>query len=261
MKPKSYTIKKIVKESSSTNSYVLDGDLEASAGQFYMVWVKGVDEIPISPSAMEPGKLTVRAVGEATEKMSNLEVGDSVGLRGAFGSSFSIKKQESERVLVIAGGVGAAPILPLCHELSKKGKDLVIALGAITEEELLFKDKFNELGKTIFATEDGSFGHHGYITRPLKNYEFDEFDSIYSCGPEPMMYKIFNRVRDKDVFAEFSLHRFIKCGVGLCGSCCIDPSGLRVCEEGPIFEKKELEGTEFGEYKRDESGKKISLLE
>ncbi len=76
-----------------------------------------------------------------------------------------------------------------------------------------------------------------------------------------MMYKVFKKVQDKNVFAQFSLHRYIKCGIGLCGSCCIDPTGLRVCKEGPIFGVKELEGTEFGEYKRDGSGKKIDLLE
>lgn len=255
MKPKNYTIKNIKSETPSINSLILDKDLAADAGQFYMVWIKGVDEIPISPSSFKPGVLTVRNVGEATEAMCNLKENDKIGLRGPLGSSF---EKKGKKILLVIGGVGSAPLLPFAEELSDR--DLTVALGAITKKELLFEEKFRGLGEVIISTEDGSKGYEGYITEALEDLELSEFDSIYSCGPEPMMYKIFERVKDKDVFVQFSLHRYIKCGVGVCGSCCIDPEGLRACKEGPIFEKDDLKNTEFGDYKRNSYGKKTSLI-
>ncbi len=170
MKPKNYTIKKVVKETPSTNTFVLDKKLDAEPGQYYMVWVKGEDEIPISPSSINPGKLTVRSVGETTKKMNKLEEFEELGLRGCFGTSFDIK---GEKILLIAGGVGAAPLLPLAK--SVKDRDLTIALGAITKEELLFKEKFEELGELIKATEDGTTGYHGYITEPIFEKDLIQF--------------------------------------------------------------------------------------
>ncbi|PTD93733.1 dihydroorotate dehydrogenase electron transfer subunit [archaeon SCG-AAA382B04] len=255
MKPKNYLIKEKRSEAPSVNSLILNKQLDSKLGQFYMVWAKGIDEIPISPSSVNPGRLTIRNVGEASEKLCQYKAGEKVGLRGPFGSSF---EERGEKILLVAGGIGSAPILPLAKKM--RDKEITIALGGITKEELLFVSKFRELGNTIVATEDGSKGYQGYVTEAISDLDISAFDSVYSCGPEPMMYKVFKRVRDKEIFAQFSLHRYIKCGVGLCGSCCIDPEGLRACDEGPIFNKNELKNSEFGSYKRDSCGRKTDLI-
>lgn len=255
MKPKNYSIEKITKKTPSANNIHLGEAIRADPGQFFMVWIRGVDEIPISPSSLDPAILTVRKVGKATKKICNLNEGDKIGLRGPYGTSF---EEIGNKTLLVAGGVGAAPLLPFAKKISEN--DLTIALGGINKKELLFEETFKELGNVLVSTEDGSKGYHGYITEALEEFDFNKFDSVYSCGPEPMMYKIFNRVKEKDIFAQFSLHRYIKCGIGLCGSCCIDPGGDRMCKEGPVMNKEELKGTEFGEYKRDSCGKKTDII-
>ncbi|OUJ18732.1 NAD(P)H-flavin reductase Mcr1 [Methanonatronarchaeum thermophilum] len=253
-RPVVFEIDDIVDETPNIKTFILDGSIDCEVGQYFMVWIPGSDEIPISPSIIDPTGLTVQKVGPATEDMFGLDVGDQVGIRGPYGNTFSLK---GDRVLIVSGGCGGAPLLPLARELKKMGKELTIAVGGRTKDELLFRDKFKELGDLVVATEDGSEGCSGYITEPIMDL-LDDFDAVYSCGPEPMLKKIVENTPD-DVFIEVSLQRYVKCGVGVCGSCCMDPDGTRLCVEGPVFNKKELLGTEFGEYRRDGSGKKIKF--
>jgi dihydroorotate dehydrogenase electron transfer subunit len=134
-------------------------------------------------------------------------------------------------------------------------------LGARTEKELLFIDQLDESTDVLIATDDGTLGQHGFVTDLINDLNLAIYDRIAVCGPEQMMRAVLAKI-DGLGFAsrtEFSLHRYMKCGVGICGSCCIDPDGLRVCRDGPIFSGDQIKKTEFGHYLRDASGRKKQI--
>jgi dihydroorotate dehydrogenase electron transfer subunit len=113
----------------------------------------------------------------------------------------------------------------------------------------------------VIATDDGSFGQKGFVTTLMDDLNLGQYDRIAVCGPEVMMRSVLANVDGKGIAArtEFSLHRYMKCGVGICGSCCIDPSGMRVCRDGPVFSGEILKKSEFGHYLRDASGRKKKI--
>jgi dihydroorotate dehydrogenase electron transfer subunit len=188
--------------------------------------------------------------------MFSLDAGDEIGLRGPFGNSFPAEGE----ILAIGGGIGAAPLL----HLARSDHVHTFLLGAHTEEELPFVDLLDECTNLLLATDDGSIGHEGRVTDILNNQHLvnlKNFEAICACGPELMMKTVWDRLKKEDMTGKgyFSLHRYMKCGIGICGSCCIDPEGLRVCTEGPIFRGDQLEASEFGRYARDGSGRKRHL--
>ena len=111
------------------------------------------------------------------------------------------------------------------------------APGARTEKELLFVDQLDESTDVLIATDDGTLGQRGFVTELMNHISLATYDRIAVCGPEPMMRAVLAKIDSLGVASrtEFSLHRYMKCGVGICGSCCIDPDGLRVCRDGPSF--------------------------
>ncbi len=248
MKPLNAVITKIVDETPTIKTFFFDTSFESIPGQFVMVWIHGVDEIPMALSY--ENAITVQKVGPATSALFELEVCDSVGIRGPLGNGFSIKKGH---ILLVAGGVGAAPLAPLAETAGSTDIKVTTLLGAKTKEELLFKGRFEASGEVRIATDDGSEGEHGFVTQLLDDEK--NYSQIYCCGPEIMMKKALDKVAPSK--AQFSLHRYIKCGIGICGACCID--GLRVCRDGPVFSGNVLKKSEFGFYKRNESGGKIKL--
>jgi len=249
--PKPVSILRVKKETSLIHTFVVDHSFVFSPGQFVMVWVPGVDEIPMALSS--ENTITVQKAGDATSAMFELGKGDKLGLRGPFGNGFT----KGERLLAIAGGVGAAPLLPL----ARADCVMTLLLGAKTEKELLFVDQLDECTDVLIATDDGSLGLHGFVTSLMDDLNLGTYDRIAVCGPEVMMRAVLARVEEKGIAhkTEFSLHRYMKCGVGVCGSCCIDPSGLRVCRDGPVFSGDLLLKSEFGHYMRDASGRKKAL--
>jgi dihydroorotate dehydrogenase electron transfer subunit len=127
---------------------------------------------------------------------------------------------------------------------------------------LIYEKEFKKLGCEVkVATDDGSKGCKGFCTEPLeKMLKEHKVDCIYTCGPELMMYRIAEMARENKVDCQVSLERFMKCGFGICGQCCIDGTGLRVCKDGPVFEGKvALQHQEFGKYKRTASGIRVDL--
>jgi len=143
-----------------------------------------------------------------------------------------------------------------------RGSAGVFLLGASTGRDLPFRKVLAEKTDLRIATDDGSSGHHGPVTDLLGDLDLRAFDHICVCGPEPMMRAVLKHLQEKGIADRglFSLHRYMKCGVGLCGSCAIDSSGLRVCREGPVISGDTLLQSEFGHYTRDASGvrKKIA---
>jgi dihydroorotate dehydrogenase electron transfer subunit len=227
-------------------------------GQFFMIWIPNVDEIPMSVSFLESEikGITFKRIGDATNKLFNLKEGEKIGIRGPFGNGFKIK---GKNILYVGGGTGISTITPSIEDVINKNLSPTVILGAKNKNELFFEKRIKRTGADIkVATDDGSKGYKGFVTdlvsEIIKNKYFDQ---ILTCGPEPMMKKLFD-ITDNIPF-QASLERFIKCGIGICGSCCIG-EGLRVCKEGPVFKKEKLKYIkEFGVFKKDASGQKIKF--
>jgi dihydroorotate dehydrogenase electron transfer subunit len=243
LRPVNAVITRIVDETPTIKTFFFDTSFELIPGQFIMVWIRGVDEIPMALSY--DNAITVQKVGHATSALFELEECDSFGIRGPFGNGFKIKKGH---LLLVAGGIGAAPLAPLAEQAASSGIKVTTLLGAKTKKELLFRERF---GDVKIATDDGSKGKHGYVTQLLEDTK--NHSQIYCCGPEVMMKKVLDKVMPAK--AQFSLHRYIKCGLGICGACCVD--GLRVCKDGPVFSGDVLMKTEFGMYRRNECGERV----
>ncbi|MDR2944452.1 MAG: dihydroorotate dehydrogenase electron transfer subunit [Methanosarcinales archaeon] len=225
-------------------------------GNFCMVWIHGADEIPLG-CAYENG-VTFQAVGPATNALFELKAGDSVGLRGPLGTPFTFP-EKGEEILIISGGIGAAPLAPLAEKSKEIGADVTIILGARSEADLIFEERFSRTGKVLLATDDGTKGRKGFVTDVLAELDPAKFHKIYVCGPEMMMKFVMKLLIEKEALskAEFSMERYFKCGIGVCGACCIDTLGVRVCKDGPVFKAETLVDSEFGKYRRDASGKRI----
>jgi dihydroorotate dehydrogenase electron transfer subunit len=196
--------------------------------------------------------------GPFTKHLGKMRKGDVIGIRGPIGNGFEIK---GDRLLLVGGGIGTAPIAPLAEYANNQGKKVTVVVGATTKNELLFIDRIKKTGAKIFiTTNDGSMGKKGNTTDITKKLmEEKSFDQCFACGPEIMMTKLLNQARNAGIPIQLSIERYFKCGIGICGHCAIDP-GLRVCTEGPVFTGDEL-GYEFGRYHRDASGRKIIFKE
>ncbi|MFP4051924.1 MAG: dihydroorotate dehydrogenase electron transfer subunit [Thermoplasmata archaeon] len=250
-------ISEIAEETPSTKSFYLDWDVDITPGQFVMVWIPGVDEIPMSLSRHTPEQsITVRNVGKSTEYLHNMEKGERIGLRGPYGQGYDL---EGDEILAVIGGIGGASILPAVSESVRQNKIVYCALGGETEEELLFREEMEENTHLNIATDDGSVGHHGFVTEVISDLmEEKDIDQVITCGPEAMMKKTVDISLDYDIPVQASLERYMKCGLGLCDSCTIN--GYQVCRDGPVFTGEELsEMEEFGKFERDKTGKKVEL--
>ncbi|HDD69495.1 dihydroorotate dehydrogenase electron transfer subunit [Candidatus Bathyarchaeota archaeon] len=236
---------------------------KAKPGQFLMLWIPGIDEIPLSILDADKNgtvSVAVKKVGEATKALHELKAGETIGVRGPFGNSFTVKKG---KILMVGGGTGLAPLLFLAKKLALEKAKIFMVMGAKTREELLFKEVFEKIcGKEnlVATTEDGSYGVKGLATTPLERILAKEkLDIIYTCGPEKMMRKVFDLAETRGIAVEASLERLMRCAIGLCGSCVIGK--YRVCRDGPVFtvnQLREVKG-EFGVSKRDFDGKLIPL--
>ena len=255
-------IERIVEENPSVKTFSFHDLLceKATPGQFIMVWIPGIDEIPMSLSAIEDDhcSFTVTKVGEATEALHKMKEGDLIGVRGPFGRGFSFVKGE---VLIVGGGTGLAPLAVLAENLSRFDAIATFLLGAKAKSELLFLDRVNKVcPNVIVATDDGSFGLKGLVTEHAEKMLAErKFDMVYACGPEPMMVKMLFLAEKYNVPLQMSLERLMRCAVGLCGSCVI---GIyRVCKDGPVFTKEQLEKVrgEFGTFRRDFDGRKVAI--
>jgi dihydroorotate dehydrogenase electron transfer subunit len=258
--PKIVEIKRIIEETETIKTLIFDWNGEpVKSGQFMMVW-NFQDEKPMSVSLINPVKneigISIKKVGPFTEAVHSLQAGDKVGLRGPYGRGFEIT---GSKILAVGGGVGMAPISAFVEEARSKGVAVDVITAAVTKNELLFIDKDE---KNVYAcTDDGSFGFCGFATELMeKILEDKDYDMVVTCGPEVMMKGVFEITEKLKIPTQFSLERYMKCGMGICGQCCVDDTGWRVCVEGPVFWSDEVRLiSEFGKYKRDASGIKHNL--
>jgi dihydroorotate dehydrogenase electron transfer subunit len=183
--------------------------------------------------------------------------GDEMGVRGPFGTPFELPESD-EDVVIIGGGTGMAPVALLTEAASTKGVDVTTLIGAATADELVFEDRLASHADVRVATEDGSAGHEGLVTGLLDEVieEKGEPANVASCGPELMMSAVLDRFDERPEDVQLCLERYMKCGVGICGSCCIDDSGSPVCSDGPVYRGTELTNGEFGVYHRDAAARK-----
>jgi dihydroorotate dehydrogenase electron transfer subunit len=260
--PETVKILAVRKETPTVHTLVLEKKCgSVDFGQFFMVWVPGVGEKPYACSK-HTGKnmeITVKHVGSFSEKLQNLKKGDLVGIRGPYGNGCFIPKGKNP--CFVAGGLGIVPLISLIESMKGSAKKVTVILGAKTREELVFAERAKKAGADLrIVTDDGSSGEKAYPHQVLAGLiKEKKTDQVYCCGPEAMMREVIKVVLEKKIPAQFSLERYMKCGIGLCGSCALDPSGLLVCRDGPVFDAETIKDTEFGKYRRDAAGSKLKI--
>jgi dihydroorotate dehydrogenase electron transfer subunit len=235
----------------------------AKPGQFAMVWIPGVDEIPMSilPISGEDVTFVVKNVGEGTSALVNKRVGDKIGIRGPYGTFF--KPPERGRLLLVGGGTGIVPLILLAKNLPKTGVRGTFVVGARTKPQLFFVDYLRrvcERLKVVVATDDGSYGLRGLASEIAVDLcETDHYSQVFACGREQMIRTLFDACQRKRTRLQASLERVMKCGVGICGSCCVGK--YRACVDGPVLNHKQLceVADELGLWTRDHSGKIVPL--
>jgi dihydroorotate dehydrogenase electron transfer subunit len=204
-----------------------------------MVWIPGVDEIPMSLSGIiSEGRtsITVHDVGDASNALHQKKAEDQIGIRGPFGNGFVPVKGN---VMVVGGGTGLAPLLPLTERLVKVADKVTVLSGAKCVDNLLFIDRVANVlsgvdSEMVITTDDGSYGIECLVTDQVEQkLEKEKFNMIYTCGPEQMMYGMFLLAEQYKIPLQASLERMMRCAIGLCGSCQIGK--LRVCKDGPVL--------------------------
>jgi dihydroorotate dehydrogenase electron transfer subunit len=257
-------IKKINREAIDITTLYFDDEevREAKPGQYIMVWVPGDDEVPMSISGIDKeglSSITVRNVGITSEILDSMQPGDKLGIRGPFGNAYELN---GKNPLIVAGGSGTASLLPLVEAFLSKGVTPMFILGGRSADQLLFEDELLEIlgERLVISTDDGSMGFNGYASGyAALLMDENEFDHVYTCGPELMMAKVFQETERRGIPIQASLERYIKCAVGLCGNCVI--GHYRVCVDGPVFNTKMLAEVreEFAISRMDASGKLIRV--
>lgn len=179
--------------------------------------------------------LLIQIVGAGTRKMSEYKPGDLINLLFPLGNSFTIPNDMSNRILLIGGGVGIAPILFYGAYLKELGFQCSFLIGGRSSDNLLQLEDFSRYGNVYTTTEDGSHGEKGYVTQhSILN---EHFDAIYTCGPTPMMQAVARYAHLNNIFCEVSLENTMACGFGTCLCCVTDTvdGHICVCTEGPVF--------------------------
>jgi len=262
-------IEETIAETPTVKTLVFKDSLSYSAkpGQFLMIWIPRVEEIPMSVminSKEGYAAVTIRKFGFGSTALFDRKKGDLIGLRGPYGNKFTIRKNY-KKILIIGGGTGLVPLLRLASYISKKKIKSTIVMGARTREEVFFEKLtrkiLDETGSLlVVCTDDGSYGIKGSTVSVMsKLVRDDTIDCVYTCGPELMMKRVVELSNQNSLPVQASLERYMKCGIGICGSCCLDSS--LVCQDGTIFNEKQLSKMlDFGISYRDKDGQKVNYL-
>lgn len=257
-------IEDVVLESPSVKTFIFKDSLGSLSkpGQFFMVWIPRKEELPLSIMVSDKknhAAITIRKNGYGSTSLFNKGKGDRIGIRGPYGNSFSFNKSHT-KIIFLGGGTGLVPLIRLLYYIKQHQCKFTFILGAKTRSELFFTDLISKWAKEnkidlLIATEDGSFGTEGYPTDILKDFLMinKDIDIIYTCGPEMMMKKALDLAIKNGIHIEASIERYMKCGIGICSSCCINDK--LVCVDGTIFNEIEIQKlTEFGVCYRNKSG-------
>jgi NAD(P)H-flavin reductase len=254
--PRPCRILRVLAESHDTFTLELQaGDESAGCfkpGQFNMLYVFGVGEVPISVSGdpTRPERLvhTTREAGAVTQAMRRLRKGECIGVRGPFGTPWPIDRASGKDVLLIAGGIGLAPLRPALYDIAARRKDfgtVTLLYGTRSPEDMLFRRELQRWSMTdgieVLVTVDRAIGawpgHVGVVTGLIPQASFEPTNTIVLiCGPEVMMRFSAEGLRRRGVPQDaiyLSMERNMKCALGFCGHCQFGPSF--VCKDGPVF--------------------------
>lgn len=262
MLPDTYRIQRVRKETVDTFTFELEpanGAVEIlfAAGQFNMLYVFGVGEIPISISG-DPGNSqllvhTTRAVGTVTKVMKKMKAGDVLGVRGPYGSRWPVEEALGNDVVIVAGGIGLAPLRPVLYQiLSQRGKygKVVLLYGTRSPKDILFRRELEKwrsrFDLEVYVTVDHAIdewrGNVGVVTKHIPKAPFDPFNTVAMvCGPEVMMRFTVAELRKRGVDIQnifLSMERNMKCAIGFCGHCQFGP--VFICKDGPVFQYSQL---------------------
>ena len=184
--------------------------------------------------------LLVAVVGDGTRQLSRLQKGDTLNCLLPLGNGFTMPQKQAERILLVGGGVGVAPLLYLGAELHRMGMKPTFLLGGRSKNDLLELNLFEQYGRVCVTTEDGSAGEKGFVTNHSVLNE--PADRIFTCGPTPMMKAVARYAHQNNIDCEVSLENMMACGLGAC-LCCVEKTtegNLCVCKDGPVFNIKRL---------------------
>jgi len=262
MLPQPYAVRRLIQETDDTFTLDLkplqsNGNGGFQPGQFNMLYVYGTGEVPISISGdpEKPNTLvhTTRVVGTVTKAMRNLKIGDLMGVRGPYGTSWPLKEADDSDVVIVAGGIGLAPLRPALYGLmahrEKYGR-IVLLYGTRTPDDILFKKELKqwrgEFDLEVYITVDrameGWRGNVGVVTTLVSGAPFDPHNAVaLICGPEIMMKYAVQALNKRGLPYErihVSMERNMKCGTGFCGHCQYGPKF--VCKHGPVFPLSEI---------------------
>ena len=217
-------------------------------GQFVQVRVDGSPSTflrrPISIHDVDYNKNTIKlliqVVGKGTETLARLKAGDLINIIYPLGNSFG-DPVKNDRIILIGGGCGIAPLLYLGKHLKSLGFSPDILLGFRNKARILEHDEYSQVGKVFITTEDGSVGEKGYVTNHSVLSEV-KYDRIYCCGPDSMMKAVAAYSGKNNIACEVSLENLMACGIGACLCCIVDTvkGNLCSCIDGPVFNIKDL---------------------
>jgi len=257
MLPHPYRVTDVGKETPDTFTLTLQPEKGSNTstfqpGQFSMLWVFGVGELPISisgdPAEHDRLVYTVRSVGQATHALVSRGVGESVGVRGPLGAGWPTDSAQGRDIIVVAGGIGLAPLRPMICEVLRHREAygrLVLLYGARSPRDLLYRKELVAWARApetqVLATVDygglGWRGHVGVVTTLFKYARLQPDRSLAMvCGPEIMMRFVTKELENQGLARDhiyLSVERNMKCGIGLCGHCQYGPHFI--CKDGPVF--------------------------
>jgi len=262
MLPQPYVVRQVSMETPDTFTLKLSPETVSNAsffqpGQFSMLWVFGVGELPISISGdpAEHSQLvyTVRSVGQATNSLVTRNLGEGVGVRGPFGTGWPLQAARNRDVIVVAGGIGLAPLRPVIYDVLNHRDDygrLVILYGARSPRDLLYRKELaawahHRETQVLVTVDYGGMswrGHVGVVTTLFRYARLQPSRSVAMvCGPEIMMRFVTRELESHglnrhDIY--LSMERNMKCAVGFCGHCQYGPHFI--CKDGPVFSYEEL---------------------
>ncbi|MEW5727568.1 MAG: FAD/NAD(P)-binding protein [Pseudomonadota bacterium] len=256
MLPVPFRIERVQRELSDTFTMEMvpkdGGAFSFKAGQFNMLYVFGVGEVPISisgdPADRSKVVHTTRAVGAVTKALDALKAGDEIGVRGPFGTDWPVEAAYGQDLVFVAGGVGLAPLRPAIYQAMANRERfgrVVVLYGARTPEDILFKKELErwrgrfdmDVAVTVDRATGKWSGNVGVVTKLVARGGFDPLHTTaFVCGPEVMMRYVAAELEKKGVARSsvwVSMERNMKCGCGLCGHCQWGPHF--VCKDGPVF--------------------------
>lgn len=223
-------------------------------GQFVFIrCTEGTDPFlrrPISICSVDPENgmigLLVKVIGRGTEIISEYKIGNKVDMMGPIGTDFPI--YDNSKSLIIAGGIGIAPLSLLMSTLHDRKEKVNLVYGVQTKEQLFLLEQLQKNGKVIVVTEDGSAGEQGLITKYVtKELESGEYTHVYVCGPKGMLVEVQKTVSNYEIEGFVSLEERLACGIGACSGCTVpiqkgdgNYTYKKVCVDGPVFPFEEV---------------------